>query len=194
MKKRPPKKQKIPLLKNPKFFTTLIGTFIVLIMVGSALNMWKGKENVYEIKNLKFYKTDQGYTARIGNSFITILNDPKGLENITIQETGINKLNSLNKIYFSIDPTIPGIKEAVYEFRRNIPLRPIVVEACNVDIKICSELPLKDCKDATDTIGIIVFKKSNESKVIFENNCLKIEGKKELTKLVDKIIIDYYLK
>jgi len=51
---------------------------------------------------------------------------------------------------------------------------------------------LKDCDDAVDGIGVIMFKETNSSNsVTYSGNCLVIEGK-DLLSVTDKLIVDYY--
>jgi len=93
----------------------------------------------------------------------------------------------MQKIYLSINPKDRN-REALYELKKNLKLQPLVVTACYEDNDACADMPLRTCDDATETVGVILLKESNETKVNFKYNCLTIQGK-DLVKLVDKVTL-----
>ncbi|RME55471.1 hypothetical protein D6777_00420 [Candidatus Woesearchaeota archaeon] len=183
-------KPKVSKITKQQKLTGILGLFIISIMVLSALNFYdtSEKDNEYTYQGKKFIRTENNlWTTYLPNKQLTIISNPKDLENISINYIPLNILNSMQKIYLSINPKDRN-QEALYELKRNIPLSPLVVTACYEDNELCTELPLKSCEDATDNIGVILLKESNLTKVEFKNNCLTIQGK-ELVKLVDKITL-----
>ena len=61
--------------------------------------------------------------------------------------------------------------------------------ACTVDAAGCEELPLRSCENASMEYGVIEFRKSNDTSVTFESNCLLIQGE-SLLEVVDKFILE----
>lgn len=181
------KKQKF--WKSKKLLPTLMGGFIISIMVFSVLGMWGGEEDqeTYEHNSIKFTNTDYGWIGYKDDQKITLSNNPAELENITIGYMPVYTLNSLQKVYISLDYNERAAR-AEQLFEQNIKITATTVPACVEDSEICANMPLKDCKDATQTTGVIVFKESNETEVSLINNCLTIQGP-ELTRLVDKLVL-----
>jgi len=189
MEPKPIYEKKKPLWKNKRFTTSLMGGFIIMIMVTSILGLWaeqKG-EDKYEYKGIKFVKTDYGWLGYKDNQRITLLNNPKELENISIGYVPIYTLNSLSKVYMSLDYN-EEVLRAMQLFEQNIKISTTTVQACVKDTPRCAQMPLKNCDDATQTVGVVVIQKANETEVSLKNNCLKIQGS-ELTKLVDKLVL-----
>ncbi len=171
--------------------TYAVGLFIIVIMVSSALSMWGGEEEGVEYAGLKFVETGYGWQAYSGSQKILISTYPELLENVTIDSVNFGSLNLLSKVYISINP-YDNYQQALYDFQTNIKILPNTVYACYEDNDLCSEMVLKDCDDAVEGIGIIMFKETNSSdSVTYSGNCLVIEGK-DLLSVTDKLIVDYY--
>lgn len=190
-KLREKKKKKI---STQRLVTYIIGLSLVMLMVGSGLNMagyFGGDEATVEYNGQKFISSDEGWITYKDNRPIVIQSDP---ELLTLIDTGIEanirSIDFSQKIYFSNDPR-DNIQAAFYDFTRNLQFSNTFVPACTVDIPECADYPLKTCDDATPDIGVIIFKESNESKVTFFNNCLVVQGDYEnLTMITDKLILD----
>ncbi len=181
--------KKEPFWKSKKLITSLMGGFIILIMVTSILGLWaeqKG-ENKYEYKGIKFTDTDYGWIGYKDSQRITLRNNPSELENISIGYIPVYTLNSLGKVYISLDYNEEALK-AMQVFEQNIKISTITVPACVKDTPRCAEMPLKSCEDTTETIGVIMMQKANETEVSLKNNCLKIQGP-DLTKIVEKLVL-----
>lgn len=187
MKTKPPKEAA---KSRKKMYLGLLGLLIIAIMVGSALQWDSGEqEGAYEYKGLKFMQTDAGWAAfRPDNSQILLMTSPAELANMTIPYLNVQKLNTYTKIYVTYNPK-ERVRAALNQFFNNIPIAPLVVPACTEDNELCAEMPLKNCTDAGQGIGVIQFEESNETEASFINDCLLIKGK-ELAKLVDKIILE----
>lgn len=188
MKKRRIQKKKKKIFSENKLLIFL-GVFIILLMVGSMLNMYDEPDttNVYEYQGLTFHKIDGGWLTNHQNGQTIILSHPKDLENITFEKISLNLLNNKEKIYLSINP-LDKNQEALYDFQRNIQLIPRLVPACYKDNEPCTNKPLINCTDASPEIGVILIKEANETLIEVNNNCLRIEGK-DLLKIINKLII-----
>ncbi|MDD4878675.1 MAG: hypothetical protein PHO02_06620 [Candidatus Nanoarchaeia archaeon] len=188
MIRRPPREAK---KSNKKMYVGLLGLMIIAIMVGSAADLWRGdeKEGAYEYKGLSFAQTDAGWVAyKPDNSQVWIMTNPAELENITIPYLNTAMLRTYGKLYVTYNPK-ERVRAALNQFFKNIPVPQLVVPACTVDVEECAELPLKNCTDAGNGVGVLLLREANETSVSFNNNCLVIEGK-ELAKIVDKIILE----
>lgn len=194
MKAKKPFEHKESFFRGKRLITILIALFIVLIMAGSALNMWgeSEEETAYEVNGIKF--KDLGYSwqgIKNGQSF-TLLSNPKELENMSIPEIDFGRFYPLTKVYFSINP-LERPEQAIAILQSNININNNLVPACFSDIPECADYPLKGCNDTTESIGVIILKKANSTKIEFNENCLVIEGE-SLLKLSEKMVLEYYLK
>jgi hypothetical protein len=77
--------------------------------------------------------------------------------------------------------------EAETEIKMNLELIAERVQKACIDeqgIECSEELPVKTCED-----NFIIIEKGNSSKIIQDNNCVRIEGQEEeLLKLVDQFL------
>ena len=184
-------------MDKKKKYNLVFAIFIISILVFSILGYaFKGSPNTTKFKGFKFTKNNQGlWTTRINDKSIYLLNNPKELENISNINIDVSKLNNLQKIYLSSDPSEP-INNLLVGFSANIlPLITTTMrQACFVDIYACKDFPLKDCSNADLNTGIILIKKNNINKIEYTNNCLIIQGNsEELQKLIDKWVLELYL-
>lgn len=185
---RPPREKK---KSNKKLFVGFLGLMIIAIMVLSVMNASNDDEEAgsYEYKGLSFAQTDAGWVAyKPDNSQVWIMTNPKELENITIPYVNTAMLMTYGKLYVTYNPK-ERVRIALNQFFKNIPVPQLVVPACTVDIDECVNVPLKNCTDAGNGVGILLFKEANETLVSFNNDCFVIEGK-ELTKIVDKLVLE----
>ena len=186
-------------IKKEKFFskkrtlTYLVGGFIILLMAASGLNMWKSEtEETYNYNGLKFVKTEQGFwIAYKGQQKISLVYNPEELENIEFPEN-IGMISYSQKIYISTDD-IKANARAMDYFKRKIGVTELKHYACTKDQEGCENLPLKNCDDTTQSQGVVIFKRAEDTKISYSNNCIVMEGASEnLIKAVDKL--DFILK
>lgn len=181
------REKKEPFFSKKRTLTYAIGGFIILLMVASALNMRSEKEEKYDYHGLKFVQTEQGiWAAYKGNEQITLLYSPEELEKIELP-TNVGMISYSQKIYISTDDIKTNAKPMEY-FKRRIGITESKPYACIKDVPGCENLPLKTCEDATQSLGIVIFKRAEELKVDYKANCLTMEGDSEnLIKAIDKL-------
>ncbi len=187
------RKKYVPKQKSKKnTYLYFMGALIILIMVGGAINMDSdNNKDAYEYNGLKFAKVNVGWLAYEDNgNEVYVLNNPAELKNITLGNLDYSRLNLMEKIYVTYNPE-EIIRTAISQFDTGISLSPRKVPACTKDVSQCANLPLRTCEDATETVGVVEFQKANKTEVTFNNNCLLIKGK-DLTKIVDKLIVEQY--
>lgn len=188
MKKKKITEKKESLFSKKRTLTYFMGGFIIMIMIASALNMWKGeKEETYDYHGLKFIKTEQGFWAAYkGQQQIVLTYSPEDLENIDLP-ANVGMISYSQKMYISTDDIKSNARVMDY-FRKNIGITELKPYACVEDMPGCENLPLKSCEDATQSQAVVVFKKAEETKVSYKANCLTMEGDSEsLIKAVDKL-------
>jgi len=191
MKKKQIKEKKESLFSKKRTLTYVLGGFIIMLMVASGLNMWKGeKEETYDYHGLKFLKTEQGiWAAYKGNEQIALIYSPEELDKIEMP-ANVGMLSYSQKIYLSTDD-IKSNARAMDYFKRKIGITQLKPYACVEDLPGCENLPLKTCDDATQSQAVVVFKKSEETKVSYKANCLTMEGASEnLIKAIDKLYFE----
>lgn len=188
MKKKNIQEKKEGMFSKKRTLTYLMGGFIILLMVASALNMWKGdKEEAYDYHGLKFVKTEQGlWIAYKGNEQIVLTYNPEELEQIELP-VNVGMISYSQKIYISTDDIKANGKVMGY-FKQKIGITNSKPFACTEDVPGCEELPLKSCDDATQSQAVVIFKKAEETKINYMANCLTMEGQSEnLIKAIDKL-------
>ncbi len=179
--------------KKAKGKKILLPILICFIMVTSILGyMSSSSSEKVKYKGYKFNKINSGWLTYINDKKIILINSPNELENYDI-ELDLDELNSAQKIYLSINPNdnlfLGNLQNNIVPF-----LIPKIVVACYEDNEKCVNFPLKDCKDASDYIKIILIKKSENSKFYYKDNCLVIQGsQEEITKMIDKLTLELLL-
>tara|TARA_Y100000310_G_scaffold325241_1_gene388439 strand:+ start:982 stop:1554 length:573 start_codon:yes stop_codon:yes gene_type:complete len=182
--------KKIPFYKKKQFFTILIGLFFIMLMALSAVNIgMQNEEEGIEYEGLEFFQTSEGWEAYSVEDSITLVSNPETL-NLSLDYVNLGVFEYLEKVYISTNLE-DDIGYAMYDLERNLDFIKIVY-ACYEDSELCEDMPLKDCDDAVDGVGVIIFKEGEEDKVTQDGTCLNIEGK-DLLKVTDNLILDYYV-
>ncbi len=188
MKKKIIQEEKEKIFSKKRTLTYFIGGFIIMLMVASALDMWNGEEEEkYDYHGLKFVKTEDGlWLAYKEKQQIVLQYSPEDLEKIELP-TNIGMLSYSQKMYISTDD-IKANARAMDYFRKKIGITELKPYACVKDTPECKDLPLKSCDDATQEQPVVVFKRTEETKVDYKANCLTMEGDSEnLIKAIDKL-------
>ncbi len=173
MKIKPIREKRIRWYNNKKFLTSMIGLFIIFIMIASALNLWKGEENTNEKYNgFYFVKLDNGWVTYVSNDAIQFSYSPKELEDIYVPMFNLN-----NKIYVMYDPK--NMKENDYLIERLLGMLRYkgfsAFLACDKE-EGCGNVPILNC---TAPNTLFYFKEENTTKVYNDNNCITISGTRE---------------
>lgn len=194
MKVKLPREKGTSFFKSKKFLTYLIGFFIIMIMVLSAMDLWQGSKESYVYHNVKFTKSDEQtgfWVAYVNSNQVGLAYSPSELENVS--DVDFSSFNSLDKIYLSTDNPLANYKAMDY-FKKRLPLSPAKTLACTPEsenVTDCDQLPLKDCNDADAGTGVVIFKRSeNFTKSFVSNTCLVLEGEPEyIGKVIDKSML-----
>jgi len=178
--------KKIPLYKNKKFLVSIVGFFIIFLMVLSSLNVFETPDNTSKIKykNYVFNKQDTRWITYINNKPFVFFYNPLDVENLTIPY--YNFLQS--KLYISYDPKDAANERFVLErsafVLQNSNIRPVL--ACYSE-KDCPDIPIINCSNDAG----LYFKYANDTKVYIEDNCLILQGTTDdQLKYLDKIFFN----
>jgi hypothetical protein len=169
-----------------------VGVIIALIMVFSVaafafMENNPGEENKQKYKDFTFEMSEIGWQTTVNGQLITTSFLPQDVENISSSNfipTGFG-----NAVYFIANTydernAAEEISKAIQAQRMQLACLPE-----DADAEYCSELPLKNCTDASSDTGIIIIKEENESSVDYGNFCMKISGNSsEILKASDKAI------
>lgn len=183
--------------QKSKIWKFALPIFIILVMVMSGVGYMMGENSSESVKynNLKFVKSENGvWTAYKEDKQIVLFNNPNELTNIKVEKIDFNQLNSAEKIYISLnsEDNLGNYLQGL-QFNLLNNLAPKKISACYKDSEPCKDLPLKDCKDATNSVKIIVIKKGDNTTINYNNNCLNIQGKdEELVKFIDKMVLEMF--
>jgi len=164
--------------------TILLAFFLISLMIGSSLMMDEG-EKTEKYKEITFKETSDGWIGYKENQKIVLQFPPSELEKI---ESNIsNSFWTLSKHYITFLPE----ERLITPVNKAIDLVNNPVIACIEDQEGCENYPLKDCKDSTQTIGIIKITESEEQKITLQENCLTLQGDiTYLSKTIDKLKLD----
>jgi hypothetical protein len=187
--------KKIPFYKKKQFFTIIIGVFFIMLMALSAVDIGSPdndqQQNTVEYNGIEFASTDLGWQAHTSKGVIQMIYSPNQVSDLELEKVDLNVLNK-PKVYLSVDPT-QAVDLALRDFQINFPFKTTQFSlSCFEDSEGCEEIPLKTCDDVNLQTGVVVFKESEVDKITLENDCLTVEGK-DLLKVVDKLLLDYYV-
>lgn len=174
---------------NSKIF---LSVFISLIMISSILGyMFVEREQSIKYKGYKFVNINENWVADVNKEKVFVSERPDLLTNISTPDLSLGYLNSMDKIYLSLNPE-EKLSSSLYLFSLNIlsKLKTKLIEACIEDSEECKDLPLKTCDDATDRAFVIIIKRGSGN-YKYENNCLTIIGDNEYAlRYLDKLALD----
>jgi hypothetical protein len=186
--------RKIKFYQKKEFWTIIVGIFFIMLMALSAVDVGQNHDNddsdAVEYKGIDFELTHAGWQGSLDGEVISLTYSPDYVEDTLLQPVDVSFLESNTKVYLSINPE-EAVQSALADFQANIDL-PLAVTSCYVDSDACSSLAIKTCEDATDTVGVVIFKEADIDRVTVTNNCLTVEGK-DLLKVTDKLILDQYV-
>ena len=160
-----------------------MGIFIVVIMTMSVLGYMFGKDSVdqYDYNDFKFYKSENKFATKIDQNEYVFDFFPSQVETINISSDIINRLKDRVQIDMTSDVD-SEYKEAIalaefelsgYLFYNEQYARLGFTELNEY------EKPKITCSDATASVPVILFEKSNETVVYSEGSCIIAKAKSE---------------
>ena len=162
---------------------------IIILLVRQQINV---NERFFTYNGFQVEKTIEGYRLRLflNNAedavYLRIREDPREIENITVDSNVKDNILNKKQIYITIDPeaNMTGVttlaaleldKVIDNPFLFNIPLN----SAFTKQITGRENITLIDCEDATSEIGVIKLQLGMSTRVYYSNGCVIVEGKEE---------------
>lgn len=167
--------------------------FIAFIMVSSIIGfMYSGGTDTFKYKDIKFTRTQNGWSTVLNNRQVVFDYFPAEVEQIELSQDITTIL--LNK------PEIDTTSEINDTFLEEIALShynmALALNNFNVFIRRgfttnnTFNLPIITCEDATLAVPIIYFKQSNETKVTMEDSCIIAEARNniDILRIKDRLL------
>lgn len=149
----------------------------------------------YTYHDLSFRLTAQGWESTLQGQSLLLRHGPEELASLFPQYPFLAAASfpTLQKIYASTLPDEPA-QEAVRDFYLNSYLLPPISFACAADVPGCESLPLKTCRDATDTTGVVLFRIGEATSFTVDGTCVSLTAptSSALTQLTDTWIYTLY--
>ncbi|MFH1591812.1 MAG: hypothetical protein ABIB47_00385 [Candidatus Woesearchaeota archaeon] len=159
----------------------ILPIFIVGLMVFSIFGVVIGSLSADNADSFKYKDYKFNYDGRTWFTFkdkqrIEFSIDPRELDTISIGGL-IDKLNSHNKIYLSVDPD-QALDTEIQYFRTLITqmFQKPVINACPKENEDCKDLPLKDCPNAIPNQDLIIKLEKGDNLLEEEGSCITITG------------------
>jgi len=182
--------------KQSKWGTILV-FFIAFIMISSVIGfLYGGEKDQFKYKDIKFTKTQSGWSATINNQKVLFDYFPSEVEQINISPEITSIL--LNK------PEIDATSKINDTFAEEIALAQynMLLTLNNLDIYLRQgfttntpfNMPIITCEDATESIPVIFFKQSNDTKITLENNCIISEARNniDILRIKDRLLYSIF--
>lgn len=179
-----------------KFFSIFIVVIMSMSIIGFLIGGGGGGEQKLEYN-------DQTFTRR-GNEWVTLVNNrqlvfdyfPEQVEDIKINPEIIAKLKTLEiDITYDInDSFAETIALSQYMMQQNLGAVTNIYLRQGLTTSNDFNIPIITCDDATDSVPVLYFKQSNETKIYLEENCIMIEAdsEAELLMIKDRLLYGYF--
>jgi len=186
--------------KKQKRKQMIVGIVLIFVMFGSVFGVIVGsfgqdKDNSnIEYNNIKFVGQNNFWFASKGGLNFVFKNNPEQVEKIDVELNYFNTYESKPLYIYSEN------FEAELEVSRNFFYQNQIVQrvqsACldeeadifNLTSACETNSPIKNCAD-----NFIIIRESNETKIMQNENCVFIQGKKEnLIKITDEFLFNVF--
>jgi hypothetical protein len=175
--------------KRRKRNQLMIGIILVVVMglstigyslSGNSKNSDSSDSIIYN--NIQFTKTSGLWYAKINDATFSLSYNPKEVEKTS---SAINLIDKYKEKPLYISSKDSGAITEIYRnlfYSNRIVLR--MQEACLQNETCTEDIPVKTCED-----NFIIIKEAEENKIVQNNNCVFIYGKKEnLVKQTDSFL------
>ncbi len=167
--------------------------FIAFIMISSVIGfLYSGQTDQFKYKDIKFIRTQNGWSAVINDRRVIFDYFPADVEQINLSSDIITAL--VNK------PEIDTVSMLNDTFSEEIALAQynMALALNNINIYMRAgfttnntfDMPIITCEDATPVVPIIYFKQSNQTKVSLEENCIIVEARNniDILRIKDRLL------
>lgn len=170
--------------EKPKLFSTrnMVAFFIVFIMTtsiaGFLINSNSTSEKL-EYNGFEFSRVGNYYMTKVEGKRIYFTYPPENLAQMEIPPEAGEAIRNTKMLYVAYNESQPFVKDyALLQYNINDVLKnhlnTYVVNA--LLNKNEYGLPVVSCKNATQTVPVIIFKESNSSSITYDNGCITLNG------------------
>ena len=163
----------------------IVSLFIVFIMVSSVIGYMFGRDGGEKLKygDHSFLRRGREWVLRTDKGELTFDYFPAEVENINLSSGVVDLLNEKKEIDSTSsanDSYAEAIALAQYSLMQNLDkISDTYLRIGMIDENEFS-LPIITCEDATESVPVLYFKKSDVTKVEVKDNCIIAEAKGEL--------------
>lgn len=175
--------------RRNRMMTVLIVFILLASTAAFALTSDQTEKESY--KGLTFLKTENGWNLKNSDILTTLL--PSDVENISSPWITANDFKN-NIFYVAMTSAEQAVaNELNRAFYNSIEKAQLACSPKYENESFCSELPIKDCMNASSSELIIDIEESENQSISFSDNCLSIKGNEaDLIKSADRIIFSAY--
>ena len=165
--------------KKSKWGAVLV-FFIAFIMISSIAGfLYSGETDQFRYNDVKFIRTQSGWSAVINSNRIIFDYFPSEVEGIEVSQDILNLLSNKAEIDTTSivnDTFLEEIALAQYNMNQALASSNIYLRG-GFTTNSTFNAPIITCEDATQSVPIIFFKRSNQTQVKLENNCIIAEAR-----------------
>ncbi len=181
--------------KRMKRNQIMISVFIAFIMTTSVIGyMWMRDTNPeYKYNNFKFSKIQNKWVAEINKIKVEFDYHPSEILNINASNDVISMLSGKIEIDATYDANSSkkeGISYSIYEMNKQLKNSRTYLRQGFISENEF-KMPVITCNQSTITVPVIYFMESNETQIYLKDNCIIIEGKKDIDFIMAKDRIVY---
>ena len=178
--------------KDNKKMQTLMMGFIAVILVSSIMGfIWKGGPPKVEYNDIPFVQEPEGWSAEINGRNVVFNYHPTEVEHINMSSEIASRLSTveIDTTYDLDDEYAEYIAKVQYVLAQGLSGFDIfVVSGFTTENEF--DRPIITCNKATPFVPVLYFKKSNETNVYLEGNCIIAEASRgeDLIKIKDRLL------
>ncbi len=180
-------------ISKQAIWTIILGSTMVFSIFGIMFSGYDSGRQQIKYNDYEFQQTTTGWSTEIDDKMIEFNYLPQELESIQISSEPANILKESKVLYITFNPNNKSVQQ--FELAR-LQLGLTLSESFQIytmpGITEPSELyqqPIVDCNNATQSLPILKFVESNETKAYLEDSCIIIEADKTTALAVkDKIL------
>ena len=161
----------------------MVSLFIVFIMVSSAIGYMWDREGARreEYNGYAFVIKESQWVTKIDKNEVGFDYFPTEVEDVNVSSEIINRISNTLEIdatYDVNDSYKEGIALAQQRMDEALLLKSLYLRK-GMTGENEFELPIITCKNATSSVPVIYFKRSNQTEIILEGNCIIAKARTE---------------
>ncbi len=177
--------------RKAQIITIMVGAIMVLSIIGY---MWSDNTETSNYKKFKFQQTQNGWMTKISGNTHYFWFHPTQLEQIKTESSTVAKIKNSPQIYITHDPKnkYPEYVDlAKFELAKNLFEKGIYI----VNAATTNETNLETAScELNKTLTIIQLEEGNETKIIENGNCIRLQASSgmDFIALKDRLLYGFY--